>query len=175
MAMQEKGEGESNHVRFFELFFQEDMCIPRTCMKKQHKSRITHTRPAGEEVQLDHVITPVQWQNIIIDVSTVSGAALNSNQYLVKVRTTLRTKRERREKPKPKKTRRPTEEYKELYNILQQTGGQQAQSTANSLPTDSGGRKSKQIPAAAAHSPGRSQIPLTPTTPQPQPHPHNST
>ena len=131
MAMQEKGEGESNHIRFFELIFQKDMCIRQTCMKKQHKYRITHTRPAGEEVELDHVITPVQWQDIITDISIQP----------ISVRATLRTNRERREKPKPKKTRRFTEDDKELYNILQQTGGQQAQSTANSLPTDSGGRK----------------------------------
>ena len=78
--------------------------------------RFTHTRPAGDEVQLDHVITPIQGWNIITDVSTVPGAALNSNQYLVKVSMTLRSKKERREKPKPKKTRRPTEGEKALYN-----------------------------------------------------------
>ena len=85
MAMQDKGSGESNDVRFFELIFQEDRCVPQTWMQKQHKYRFTHTRPAGDEVQLDHVITPIQWRNIITDVSTVPGAALNSNHYLVKV------------------------------------------------------------------------------------------
>ena len=68
--MQDKGEGESNHVRFLELIFQEDLCVPQTWMQKQHKHRFTHTRPAGEEVQLDHVVTPIQWGNIIADVST---------------------------------------------------------------------------------------------------------
>ena len=74
MAMQDKGEGESNHVRFFELIFQEDLCVPQTRLEK-NKQRFTDTRPAGEDVQLDHVITPIQWRNIITDVSTVPGAA----------------------------------------------------------------------------------------------------
>ena len=43
MAMQDKGEGESNHVRFFELIFQEDLCVPQTWMQRKHKHRFTHT------------------------------------------------------------------------------------------------------------------------------------
>ena len=86
------GEGESNHVRFFELIFQEDLCIPQTWMEKQPQHRHTHRQPAGDLVQLDHVVAPIQWRNMITDVATVPGAALNSKHYLVKIRTTLRTK-----------------------------------------------------------------------------------
>ena len=70
------GEGESNHVRFFELIFQEDLRVPQTWMEKH-----THRRPAGDLVQLDYVVAPVQWKNVITDVATVLGAALNSNHY----------------------------------------------------------------------------------------------
>ena len=95
-----KGRGRVQPCQVLRACFQEDMCITQTWMKKKHKCRITHTRPAGDEVQLDHAITPIQWRNMITGVSTVPGAALNS----------------RREKPKLKKTRGPTEEDKELYN-----------------------------------------------------------
>ena len=123
MAMQDKGEGESNHVRFFELIFQEDLCVPQTWMQKKHKHRFTHARPAGEEVQLDHVIPPIQWRNIITDVCTVSGAALNSNRYLVKLSVTLRTKRERRE-AKAQENKTP---HRGGKRELQQTTCQQVQ------------------------------------------------
>ena len=56
------------------------------------------------------------WRSIITDVSTVPGVAHNSNHYLMKIKMTPRTKKKSREKPKPKKTRKPTEEDKELYN-----------------------------------------------------------
>ena len=42
------GEGESSHVRFLELIFQENLCVPQTWMEKQPQYRRTHRRPAGD-------------------------------------------------------------------------------------------------------------------------------
>ena len=98
-SQENEGEGDSSHVKFFELIFQEDLCLPQAWMEKDFKQRITHTRPAGEQVQLDHAVAPTQWKNIVTDVSTVQGAALNSNHYLSK-----------RTKPIPKWAHGGTEE-----------------------------------------------------------------
>ena len=103
------GEGESNHVRFFELIFQKNLCIPQTWMEKQPQYRHTHRRPAGDLVQLNHVVAPIQWRNMITDVAAVPGAALHSNHYLVKIRATLHTTTPPRRTPaQPKRSRKPT-------------------------------------------------------------------
>ena len=53
---------------------------------------------------------------LITDVATVPGAALNSNRYLVKIRTTLRATPAKRTPAQPKRTRKPTEEAKKAFN-----------------------------------------------------------
>ena len=110
------GEGDSNQLRFFELPFQEDLCLPQSWMEKPHRQRVTHVRPNGDKVQLDHVVTPVQWRNMVTDVKTVQGAALNSNHFLVKVQTNLRTKASKRKPPTPKRLRSATEEVVHAFN-----------------------------------------------------------
>ena len=72
------GEGDSNQLRFLELLFQEDLCLPQGWMEKPHRQRYTHVRPNGDKVQLDHVVVPVQWRNMVTDMKTVQSAALNS-------------------------------------------------------------------------------------------------
>ena len=110
------GEGDSNQLRFFELLFQEDLCLPQSWMEKPHKQRVTHVRPSGDKVQLDHVVTPVQWRNMVTDVKTVQDAALNSNHFLVKVQTNLRTKASKRKPPTPKRLRSATEKVVHAFN-----------------------------------------------------------
>ena len=90
-------------------------------MEKTHRQRFTHVRPNGDrpngdKVQLDHVVTPVQWRNRVADVKTVHGAALNSNHFLVKVQTNLRTKASKRKPPTPKRLRSATEEVVHAFN-----------------------------------------------------------
>ena len=110
------GEGDSNQLRFFELLFQEDLCLPQSWMEKPHRQRFTHVRPNGDKVQLDHMVTPVQWRNMVTDVKTVLGAALNSNHFLVKVQTNLRTKASKRKPPTPKRLRSATEEVVHAFS-----------------------------------------------------------
>ena len=110
------GEGDSNQLRFFELLFQEDLCLPQKWMEKPHRHRYTHVRPNSDKVQLDHVVAPVQWRNMLTDVKTVQGAALNSNHFLVKVQTNLRTKVSKRKPPTPKRVRSTTEEVVHAVN-----------------------------------------------------------
>ena len=72
--------------------FSSHLCVPQRWMEKPHRQRYTHVRPNDDRVQLDHVVAPVQCRNMVTDVKTVQGAALNSNHFLVKVQTNLRTK-----------------------------------------------------------------------------------
>ena len=114
------GEGDSNQLRFFELLFQEDLCLPQSWMEKPRRQRYTHVRPNGDKVQLDHVVAPVQWRNMVTDVKTVQGAAFNSNHFLVKVQTNLRTKVSKRKPPMPKRVRSTTEEVVHAFNDVVQ-------------------------------------------------------
>ena len=68
-------------------------------------------------VQLDYAIIHKDWRNVIHDVHTLPGAALNSNHYLVKVELQLRTKETKRTPPKPRRTRTPPTEQKQSYNL----------------------------------------------------------
>ena len=79
-------------------------------MQKAPQNRHTHKRPNGDVVQLDYAIIHKDWRNIIHDVHTLPGTALNSNHYLVKVEMQLRTKETKRTPPKPRHTRTPTAE-----------------------------------------------------------------
>ena len=95
--------------------------------------------------------------------STVCGAALNSNHYLVKICTTFRTKTTRRKKPKPRKTLRPTEEEKEHYN--RQVASRLRQPQPPPLPVCYGADNS--VPASTApHSQGRLKTRSPRTTPR---------
>ena len=85
-------------------------------MEKPHRQRYTHVRPNGDKIQLDHVVAPVQWRNMVTDVKTVQGAALNSNHFLVKVQTNLRTKVSKPKPPMPKRVRSTTEEVVHAFN-----------------------------------------------------------
>ena len=85
-------------------------------MEKPHRQRYTHVRPNGDKAQLDHMVAPVQWRNMVTDVKTVQGAALNSNHFLVKVQTYLRTKVSRRKQPTAKRVRSTTEEVVHAFN-----------------------------------------------------------
>ena len=67
-------------------------------------------------MQLDHAIIHKDWRNITHDIHTITGAALNSNHYLVKVDLQVRTKESKRTPPKPRHTRTPTTEQKQQYN-----------------------------------------------------------
>ena len=53
---------------------------------------------------------------MVTDVKTVHGAALNSNHFLVKVQTNLRTKASKRKPPTPKRLRSATEEVVHAFN-----------------------------------------------------------
>ena len=68
-------------------------------------------------MQLDYAIIHKDWRDIIHDVHTLPGAALNSNHYLVKVELQLRTKETNRTPPKPRHTRTPAAEQKQSYNL----------------------------------------------------------
>ena len=50
-SQENEGEGDSSHVKFFELIFQEDLCLPQTWMEKDFRQRIARAQPAGEQVR----------------------------------------------------------------------------------------------------------------------------
>ena len=66
-------------------------------------------------VQLDHAIIHKDWRNIIHNVHTIPGAALNSNHFLVKVDLLLKTKEAKRTPPKPRHSRQP--DFTQLQNF----------------------------------------------------------
>ena len=103
-------EGDTNQRQFRDLLASQDYCIPQSWLQKAPQNRHTHKRPNGDLVQLDHAIIHKDWRNVIHDVHTLPGAALNSNHYLVKVELQLRTKETKRTPPKPRRTRTPTAE-----------------------------------------------------------------
>ena len=109
-------EGDTNQRQFHDLLASQDYCLPQSWMQKSPRHRHTHRRPNGDMVQLDHAIIHKDWRNIIHDIHTITGAALNSNHYLVKVDLQVRTKESKRTPPKPRHTRTPTTEQKQQYN-----------------------------------------------------------
>ena len=109
-------EGDANQRQFHDLLASQDYCLPQSWMQKSPRHRRTHRRPNGDMVQLDHAIIHKDWRNIIHDIHTITGAALNSNHYLVKVDLQVRTKESKRTPPKPRHTRTPTTEQKQQYN-----------------------------------------------------------
>ena len=110
-------EGDTNQRQFHDLLASQDYCIPQSWLQKAPQNRHTHKRPNGDVVQLDYAIIHKDWRNVIHDVHTLPGAALNSNHYLVKVELQLRTKETKRTPPKPRHTRTPTTEQKQSYNL----------------------------------------------------------
>ncbi|CAE7374522.1 jockey\pol [Symbiodinium natans] len=109
-------EGDTNQRQFHDLLASQDYCLPQSWMEKAPRNRHTHKRPNGDLVQLDHAIIHKDWRNIIHDIHTLPGAALNSNHYLVKVELQLRTKEAKRTAPKPRHTRTPTAAQRQAYN-----------------------------------------------------------
>ena len=73
-------EGNTNQRQFHDLLASQDYCLPQSWMEKAPQNRHTHKRPNGDVVQLDYPIIHKGWRNIIHDVHTLPGAALNSNQ-----------------------------------------------------------------------------------------------
>ncbi|CAE7032094.1 pol [Symbiodinium natans] len=109
-------EGDTNQRQFHDLLASQDYCLPQSWMQKAPRNRHTHKRPNGDLVQLDHAIIHKDWRNIIHDIHTLPGAALNSNHYLVKVELQLRTKEAKRTPPKPRHSRTPTAAQRQAYN-----------------------------------------------------------
>ena len=109
-------EGDTNQRQFHDLLASQDYCLPQSWMEKAPQNRHTHKRPNGDIVQLDYAIIHKDWRNIIHDVHTLPGVALNSNHYLVKVELQLRTKETKRTPPKPRHTRTTTADQKQSFN-----------------------------------------------------------
>ncbi|CAE7610120.1 Pol, partial [Symbiodinium sp. CCMP2456] len=109
-------EGETNQRQLHDLLSSQDYCLPQSWMEKAPQHRHTHKRPNGDLVQLDHAIIHKDWRNIIHNVHTIPGAALNSNHFLVKVDLLLKTKEAKRTPPKPRHSRQPDPAQIQSFN-----------------------------------------------------------
>jgi transaldolase len=87
-------------------------------MKKSPTQRMTHKRPSGEKVQLDHIIAPQAWKGLVQDITANPAIALNSNHYLVTA--TLNIKRAKASKPSQTQVhnRQPDSTARQAYNAL---------------------------------------------------------
>ena len=136
-------EGDTNQHQFHDLLSSQDYCLPPSWMDKAPQNRHTHKRPNGDMVQLDHAIIHEDWRNIVHNIHTIPGAALNSNHFLVKVDLLLKAKEAKRTPPKPRHTRQPTTSQMQAFNEhihrqeLQQTIDTDYSQTPPHLPLQS--------------------------------------
>ena len=136
-------EGDTNQHQFHDLLSSQDYCLPPSWMDKAPQNRHTHKRPNGDMVQLDHAIIHKDWRNIVHNIHTIPGAALNSNHFLVTVDLLLKAKEAKRTPPKPRHTRQPTTSQIQAFHEhihrqeLQQTIDTDYSQTPSHLPLQS--------------------------------------